>query len=88
MVGDLRMWLGREHPATHAKCAVSPATFTERPDYSVAPSCLAIWEFVPIVVLLAFWRAPDWILKVLATAEAVRRFRQRRYHEDQDESRS
>lgn len=48
---------------------------------------LATWEFVPIVVLLALWRAPDWILKVLATAEAVRRFRQRRDHEDQDNDR-
>jgi hypothetical protein len=43
---------------------------------------LAVWEFVPIVVLLTLWRAPDWILKVLATAEAIRRFRRAR---DQDQ---
>jgi hypothetical protein len=45
---------------------------------------LAIWEFVPLVVLLALWRAPDWVLKVLATAEAVRRFRRCR-DDDQGE---
>jgi hypothetical protein len=38
---DLRSSSAGHHRATHAQCAASPTTFTERPEYRAAPSCLA-----------------------------------------------
>ena len=32
-------------------------------------------EFVSLVALLVAWLFPDWVLKMLAAAEAIRRFR-------------
>lgn len=39
---------------------------------------LTIWEFVPLVALSVAWLFPDWVLKLLKMAEAVRRFRRGR----------
>jgi hypothetical protein len=44
---------------------------------------LTLWEILLPVVLQAFWLTPDWVLKVVAAAEAIRRFRRGR---DDDET--
>lgn len=44
---------------------------------------LTLWEILPPVVLRTLWLTPDWVLKVVAAAEAIRRFRRGR---DDDEA--
>lgn len=36
---------------------------------------LTLWEVVTVLVLRTFWLTPDWLLKLVAVAEAIRRFR-------------
>src|SRR3974390_2197922 len=51
MVGDLRMWLYRVHPATHDKCVGadhSPPTTGHRSRRATAPSCLR-GTLVPLI---------------------------------------
>jgi hypothetical protein len=40
MVGDLRMWLGRDQTQQPTQIRRPPAILTEPPDYPAAPSCL------------------------------------------------
>jgi hypothetical protein len=39
---------------------------------------LTLWEILLAVGLRTFWLTPDWVLKVVAAAEAIRRFRRGR----------
>ncbi len=39
---------------------------------------LTLWEVLPMIGLRALWLTPDWLLKLLAVAEAIRRYRQER----------
>jgi hypothetical protein len=36
---------------------------------------LTIWEVAPLIALRVFWLFPDWVRKMLAMLEAIRRFR-------------
>jgi hypothetical protein len=33
------------------------------------------WEVLPMIALRALWLTPDWLLKLLAVAEAIRHYR-------------
>lgn len=38
---------------------------------------LTPWEVLPAIGLRAVWLIPDWLLKALTVAEAIRRYRRR-----------
>jgi hypothetical protein len=46
---------------------------------------LTPWEILPLIVLGVVWLLPDWLLKLMVVAEAIRRYRSRLDEDATDE---